>query len=288
MANSASYERPQEDLTNSMRGLGKEVQLTTFKTNEKCAEKQQPEARNIGIACVGTCNFWDKIVYIRHFFQDKPSISDSNCIIGVETLEREVIWDKEKGSILDVNPKVDFLISDTQSQRETQQEQSQESSQNSSEENKILLSKRKIPLQLHLSIVGQRMPDKLAKLFLARQDSKVGIIGAVVFCSASNTTLQAAVAWKNVVQEALQSNKEIPIVLVIENINSTIKWMGDGNFVEDEESMNEYCMKTGFASWMEMRKSDWSLGKRNVFGRAVNVILKHELCSDLDFSKTMK
>lgn len=286
MANSASYEQPDDDLTDSMRALGKEVQLTTFKTNQLLQEQQeglQQEVRKLGIVCVGTCNFWDKIVYIRHCFQDKPSVGDSNCIIGVETLEKDVIWDKEQGSIMDISGKENTKTTTlTQSESETNQVEGQKSSEHLEEENHFFSSRNTIPLQLHLSIVGQRMPDRLAKLFLTRRDSKVGIIGAVVFCSASNTTLQSAVEWKNVVQEALQANKEIPIVLVIENIDSVAKWMGDGNFVEDEESMNEYCDKTGFTSWMEMTKSDSKLGERNVFRHAVNVILRQELCKKIE------
>lgn len=261
------YETPEEDLTESMRALGNEVQLTTFKTNQQDGQSQDymPETRKLGIVCVGACNFWDKIVYIRHYLGEKPSISDSNCIVGFETVIKDVKWHQENLSV-EIDTEADSSTCKSNQRREEETEQCDNN------------YTRKIPVEMHLSVLGQRLPDRLARLYLGRRKTKVGIIGAIVFCPASTTTLRPAVEWKNVIEEALGPAKKIPIILLIENINSSVRWIGEGNFVEDEDAMKQFCCENGFVNWFEILESDWKFGEMNMFGRAVDTILKQEQC----------
>lgn len=228
MAHSTGYETPEEDLTESIRTLGKEVQLTTFKTNLPDAQQQdviKPETRKVGVLCAGSCDFRDKIVYIRHYLGEKPSFTDSNCILSAETVVKDIVWCEEGSN-----------------------------------------STHETSLKVHLTVLGQNLPERLTRYYINRSESTVEIIGAIVFSAASNTTFTTAIEWKNVVEKSLGPGKKIPIVLLIENIN--------GSLLEDEKAMQQFCRDNGFVRWFEITKSDWELGERNEFGRAVDVVLQ--------------
>jgi len=89
------------------------------------------------------------------------------------------------------------------------------------------------------------------------------------------SSLTEAIKWKESIQKSLPTAKEshFPFVLLTDNTLS-VEWMGEGKVFKDKQEMDSFCEKHGFCTWFEMRESDWELGEENVFGRAVDRIVK--------------
>lgn len=97
MAQANSYEISEPENRLKIDTFGMEVELTTFKSNIKDLvesqdqETSKPEPRNLGIICAGNdSNNWDKIVYIKHYLNEKPQLSDSHRTIGVGSASKEI------------------------------------------------------------------------------------------------------------------------------------------------------------------------------------------------------
>ena len=94
MAQANSYEVTEPENRKVIDTFGMEVELTTFKSNIHQShelEPPEPEARNLGIICAGNdSNNWDKLVYIKHYLNERPQLSDSHRTIGVGSASKEI------------------------------------------------------------------------------------------------------------------------------------------------------------------------------------------------------
>ncbi|XP_031570802.1 ras-related protein Rab-38-like [Actinia tenebrosa] len=104
MAQANFYEITEPENRQMIDTFGMEIELTTFKSNikepvgEATPDESQdpepsmrPEVQNLGIICAGNdSNNWDKIVYIKHYLNEKPQLSDSHRTIGVGSASKNL------------------------------------------------------------------------------------------------------------------------------------------------------------------------------------------------------